>query len=109
MDNWKYVQKDGNPEEAGPYTVVLIHDDGTYSDDDVFTPSGKVLANIEQRWFYPAKKNDEWPMKDQPKEGLAWHMECGSYANEWVYAWLPEERQYPEVELPDGVAWEEEG
>ena len=52
-----------------------------------------------------ARENDGWIMKDQPKEGLVWHEESGSYPSESVYAWLPL-RDYPDISLPEGVDWE---
>lgn len=113
MDNWKIVSKDGNPEEAGVYNVVLIYDDmahipgkNTGSLED-FIPTGKQFAVVESRCFMEAKKYDAWIMKDQPKEGLVWHEECGSYPNERVYAWLPK-REAREIDLPEGVEWSED-
>lgn len=111
--NWHIVSKDGNPEKEGVYDCVLIHEERKLKDPETLNtdreewiPTGRVLAVRETRWFGPAAPGDGWLMKDQPKEGLAWHEECGSHIDEWVYAWL-QEREYPDIELPEGVIWEE--
>lgn len=110
--NWKIVANDGNPEKEGIYDCVLIHEKKTLKDmtklntnEEEWIPTGEMYAVRESRWFGPARPDDSWIMKDQPKEGLVWHEECGSYMDEYVYAWLPM-RDYPEIELPDGVEWE---
>ena len=112
MPYWNYVAKHGNPDKEGLYDVILIYDqvervDEGYTEDS-FIPTGKQFAVRESRWFGPARVNDGWIMKDQPKEGLVWHEETGSYWNERVYAWYPL-REYPDVELPEGVEWLEDG
>lgn len=105
---WNIVSKHGNPNKEGVYDVILIYDqvervDEGY-DEDSFIPTGKKFAIQETRWFGPAGFNDGWIMKGQPKEGLVWHEESGSYFNESVYAWLPL-REYPDIDLPEGVEW----
>lgn len=115
MEQWRVVERDGNPAEEGVYDVVLISPVGTfeqhgdevcYMEEKDWRPDGTERAVIESRWFGPAHVGVDWLMKDQPKEGLAWHEESGSYYKERVYAWLPR-REMPEIELPEGVTWEE--
>lgn len=108
---WKIVKEDGNPEKEGIYVCVLIHEkmhlmDGkTGNNKEDWIHTGRKLAVQDSRWFGPATQNDNWLMKDQPKKGLAWHEECGSFVDEYVYAWLPN-WNYPEIKLPDGVEWD---
>ena len=111
MENWKIVTKDGNPDKEGIYDAILIHEDlqlvnpDALTEDEQYEKTGKVFAVRDSRWFGPVSKDRSWVMKDQPEEGLVWYEECGSYTNEYVYAWLPA-RHYPEIELPEGVEWE---
>ena len=111
MENWKIVAKDGNPTEEGVYDTILIHDDAYMENPNEqdaskqrWVKTKKTYAVQESRWYGEATKDDGWLMDGQPKEGLAWHEECGSYGGEWVYAWLPK-KEHPNVELPEGVEW----
>ena len=111
MENWNYINEVGNPTEEGAYDVILIYEDvvrkeGTNGfEDEDFERTGKRYAVQESRWFGPVTVNDGWVMKDQPKEGLAWHEESGSYFSETVWAWYPK-REFPKAVLPEGVYWE---
>lgn len=117
MNDWKIVAKEGNPEKEGVYDVILIYEETKYvgpegehriSDEcwiKTGIKTGKRYAVRDSRWFGMARENDGWIMKDQPKEGLVWHEESGSYPSESVYAWLPQ-RDYPDISLPEGVDWE---
>ena len=112
MEDWKIVAYDGNPEKEGTYDCILIHEkkelkdpETLNTDKEEWISTGKLYAFCSSRWFGPAAPNDGWLMKDQPKEGLAWHEECGSYMYEYVYAWLPE-RKLPDFQLPEGVEWD---
>lgn len=91
-EEWKIVEKDGNPDTEGLYDVVLIVSEGK-------------LAVRETRYFGDAAEYHGWIMDDQPEEGLVWTEETGSYPGERVYAWLPA-REYPDIELPEGVEWD---
>lgn len=110
IPDWRYIKTDGNPEKEGIYDVILIHEEEklvnpeAHYSEQVWESTGRTFAEIETRWFGEATENDGWLMIDQPKKGLAWHQESGSYMNEYVYAWLPK-RDYPVVKLPDGVEW----
>lgn len=111
QEKWKIVSKDGNPDKEGVYDCVLIYQqkilknpEDLNTDREEWIPTGKIIAFRDSRWFGPASPNDGWIMEDQPKTGLAWHEESGSYIGESVYAWLPD-REYPDIELPDGVEW----
>lgn len=114
MEDWKIVACDGNPEKEGIYDCVLIHEKKELKDpaalntgNEEWISTGKLYAVRDSRWFGPAKPNDGWLMKGQPKEGLAWHEESGSYMDEYVYAWLPQ-RKVPDIQLPEGVEWDED-
>lgn len=99
-DGWKIVKTDGNPTEPGTYDVVIIYPKW---DSVRQCRSDKMLAERTSRWFGEAKENHGWLMEGQPREGLAWTEECGSYDGEQVYAWLPV--RGCEVPLPEGVKW----
>lgn len=107
---WNVVSKHGNPTKVGVYDVVLIYDQVERVDEgydrDSLIPTGKQFAVRESRYFADATHAPGWIMKDQPDHGLVWFQESGSYVNETVYAWMPL-REYPDIELPEGVEWEE--
>ena len=113
MNDWKIVAKEGNPEKEGVYDVILIYEETKYVGpegehricDERWIKTGKRYAVRDSRWFGMARENDGWIMNDQPKKGLVWHEESGSYPSESVYAWLPL-RDYPDISLPEGVDWE---
>lgn len=114
MEDWKIAACDGNPEKEGIYDCILIHEKKELKDpatlnwgDEEWISTGKLYAVRDSRLFGPAKPNDCWLMKGQPKEGLAWHEESGSYMDEYVYAWLPQ-RKVPDIQLPEGVEWDED-
>ena len=79
------------PEREGEYWAVLIAE----------RCAGQKAATIETRYFgIPFDRG--WVMDNEPEDGLAWHIECGSLEGERVYAWAPlEESPFPE--LPDDV------
>lgn len=112
MEDWKIVTKDGNPETAGVYDCILLHEEmrclhpekDILREDD-YVKTGRTIAIRDSRYFGPAERVAGWIMKDQPNEGLVWSEESGSYSGEWVYAWLPA-RVYPDIELPEGVEWD---
>lgn len=93
---WNKVTFYGNPSKKGVYDVILIYEE-----------DGKKYATRESRYFADASHAPGWIMNGQPKEGMVWFEESGSYPNERVYAWLPE-REYPDIDLPDDVEWKEE-
>ena len=86
--DWKYVEKDGNPEEMGTYYCLLV------SPQEL--ENGDVITHYEfdERWFGDAQSPvaEGWIMGGQPDHGLVWTEQCGSRENERVYAWK---------ELPD--------
>lgn len=100
--NWKIVEKDGNPTSEGTYDVILIYNGW---DKEKQQPNDELFATRDTRWFGDAEANEGWVMKGQPDHGLVWTEETGSSPNERVYAWLPQ-RDYPDIDLPDGVKWE---
>ena len=116
MSDWKIVARDGNPEKEGVYDVILIYEEAKYKgpegehliSEESWEKTGQRFAVRDSRWFGMARADDGWIMKDQPKEGLVWHEETGSYMGESVYAWL-HMRDYPEIELPECVEWEADG
>lgn len=102
MVNWKYVEKDGNPTEAGTYLVTLIHP--VYKNNQIVgecaTMDSRYFANLDEE---PGMKN--WTMDGEPESGFAWTMECGSSFGERVHAWISLE-DIEIAELPDGVETE---
>ena len=102
MDDWRLVSEVGNPKEPGEYPCVLIFDEW-YNGE----PTGRKLATIDDRYFGEAERFSGWIMKDQPKKGLVWTEQTGSWPNERVYAWMPF-AEYKRIPLPDGVTWEAE-
>ena len=115
MEQWRIVERDGNPEKEGIYDVVLIYDEVTAKEvkNEHIVPSyeyeltGRQFAFMDSRSFEDAKRCGSWAMKGQPDEGLVWSQESGSCYNERVYAWLPP-REFPDIELPEGVEWEKD-
>ena len=101
-DKWRYVSKDGNPEKEGEYLVVLVYDE--WRDNK---PTGRHLATIDSRFFGDAEARglEIWAMNGQPDCGLVWMEETGSGLNERVLCWLPYDSS--DVELPEGVIWED--
>ena len=101
-DKWRYVSKDGNPEKEGVYLTVLVFEE--WRDGK---PTGRRVATIDSGFFGNAEARglQEWAMIDQPEHGLVWTEENGSGMNERVLCWLPNDQS--EVELPEGVVWEE--
>ncbi len=99
---WNYVAKDGNPTKEGKYWVTLIHPEMRKVGENKWEPTGTMLAIVEQRWFGDASLCPDWIMSDQPKEGLVWTEECGSWQDESVYAWM-EIEDVPMADLPEGV------
>ena len=90
--DWKYIDKDGNPEKEGVYWVVLLYEN-----------FGKTIAEVDTRYFGEAEKNEGWIMEGQPDTGLVWTEETGSYEGERVWAWAEIGRpQFPE-RLPENV------
>jgi len=94
---WNYVEKDGNPKEAGIYLVIIIYPEHFYGTD-----TGRKIAEVGTREFADAKKyGSVWRMDDQPETGLVWMEETGSVSGEYVYAWAPVE--LTKDMLPEGV------
>lgn len=84
-DEWKYIEKDGNPKEIGTYYCLVV------------APSeynGKTIPYYEYdlRWFGKGETAQAWKMDGQPDSGLVWTEQTGSMQGEQVYAWR---------ELPD--------
>ena len=99
-EGWRYVLKDGNPEEPGVYWTTLIYDE---CKDNEFT--GRKCATVESRMFADLDKEPflaAWIMNGQPETGLAWTQESGSWYNEEVWAWKPVE-EIEMADLPSGV------
>jgi len=103
---WNYVDKDGNPKEAGVYHVTLLYPELDLVEGRYWKPTGKMLVTIDDRFFADLTRRPDlayWKMCGQPDSGLVWTTECGSYANETVWAWAEiEEQPFPE-RLPAGV------
>lgn len=101
-NKWKYIEKDGNPTEAGVYLVTLIYPewkDGKKTGRRFAETDFRYLANLDER---PDVKS--WALDGQPEHGLAWLEQCGSYSGEQVYAWM----LAPKIaDLPEGVLLEE--
>lgn len=97
-NKWQYVEKDGNPTEAGVYLVTLIYpeiDNGKKTGRQFAETDFRYLANLDER---PDVKS--WALGGQPEHGLVWLERCGSYFGEQVYAWMPA----PKIaDLPEGV------
>lgn len=91
--NWKYVEKDGNPTEAGMYWVTLLYDECfTECGVQEIKFTGKKCATVGIRYFGDITEDPElagWKMDDQPDTGLVWTEETGSSFGEKVWAWLP--------------------
>lgn len=97
---WNYVEKDGNPKEPGTYWVTLIYPE--WKDNK---KTGRLLAEVDTRYFADLDKNPKlkgWIMDSGPENGLAWTEECGSTAEEKVYAWMPME-DIEIADLPENV------
>ena len=107
MAEWKYVEKDGNPDKKGLYLTTVIHPEVKrigkgYSEED-FEKTGTIFADVETRAFEKVvEENKQWIMENQPNEGLVWMEESGSYMHEYVYAWQ-ELDDINTVTLPEGV------
>ena len=98
--SWRYVDRDGNPTEAGEYLTVLIYP-GYHNGDE----TGITWATLGIRYFGNVDNMSAWAMYDQPKEGLAWTEGIGSDYHERVHAWLPI-NSIKDIQLPEGVEWE---
>lgn len=96
-DEWKYIEKDGNPKEMGTYYCLVV------------APSeynGKKIPYYEYdlRWFGEGETAQAWKMDGQPDSGLVWTEQTGSMQGEQVYAW----RELPDMSncLVDPQAFE---
>ena len=96
-DEWKYIEKDGNPKEMGTYYCLVV------------APSkynGKTIPYYEYdlRWFGEGETAQAWKMDGQPDSGLVWTEQTGSMQGEQVYAW----RELPDISncLVDPQAFE---
>lgn len=96
--NWKYIEKEGNPTEAGFYLVTVISPERENGKE-----TGRKFATVELREFADLDKDPDaklWVIDKNAKHGLAWLTECGSALGEQIYAWEP----LPEIAvLPEGV------
>ena len=100
MSKWNYVNKNGNPKEAGKYLCILLWN--VYEDGE---PTEKVEAFVDCRYFVDLEAMPDevdWIMDDQPEEGLAWISQTGSMSGERVWAWMPIE-EIDTAELPEGT------
>ncbi len=91
--NWKYVEKDGNPAEAGMYWVTLLYDECyTEGDSQEVKFTGKKYAAVETRYFGDITNDPElagWAMAGEPNTGLVWTEETGSHFGEKGWARMP--------------------
>ena len=97
---WRYVEKDGNPKEAGQYWVTLI--DPEWKDGK---KTGKMLAEVDSRYYSNLDEEPDlkgWRMDGEPETGYAWTQETGSIMGERVHAWMPIE-DIEIADLPEGV------
>lgn len=100
---WHYVEKDGNPQEAGIYYVTLIFPE--WKDGK---KTGRYFAEVNSRYFADLDEEPDlklWIMDGQPENGLAWIEECGSVKGETVYAWT-DKIDIDIAVIPDGVRTE---
>lgn len=107
MSDWKYVEKDGNPDKAGVYPVILLYPESEFSEEENqprVIEGGRVFATVDARYFGDAEACDDWRRRSQPSEGLVWTEQTGSYFAEEVYAWLPVE--VSDIKLPENVEWD---
>lgn len=97
---WCLTAKDGNPDEAGNYYVIVIYPE-CRPDHDL----SKRYAELTTRYCNEYNPDDGWVMKGQPDHGMVWYEDSGSSPNEYVYAWLPVCPVKDDIELPKGVEW----
>ena len=94
--NWKAIKRAGNPPKEGEYLVTIEFPETEWNEKSTRRPVkiGELRREVTTRYFGDAGTG-RWIMHDQPKEGLVWHEQSGSWWREKVVAWLPLEESMP--------------
>ena len=128
---WKYVEKDGNPNKPGSYVCLLVSPeyksiaadkDPCLSDKDweeTHEETGRLEAFIDVRYLSESGGKvfcggeavddmDGWAMEGEDTSKLFWTEQTGSSYRERVIAWLAmDPAEVPK--LPDGAFWTQDG